>query len=89
MSKSSKSEQDWKEELTPEQYRVTREAGTEAPYSGKYDQHWDQGSYDSVSAVAIPCLVRTANSTPVVAGPVFILNWRRRMSCSGLTMHKA
>jgi len=45
MSKSSKSEQDWKAQLTPEQYRVTREAGTEAPYSGEYDQHWDQGTY--------------------------------------------
>ena len=44
-SKSSKSEQDWKADLTPEQYRVTREAGTEAPYSGEFDQHWDQGTY--------------------------------------------
>ena len=45
MSKSGKSEQDWKADLTPEQYRVTREAGTEAPYSGEVDQHWDQGTY--------------------------------------------
>jgi len=45
MSRISKSNDEWKKELSPEQYRVTREAGTEAPFSGEYDQHWDQGQY--------------------------------------------
>ena len=40
-----KSDQEWRELLTPEQYRVTRQAGTEAPFSGEYEKHWDKGQY--------------------------------------------
>lgn len=32
-------EKDFKEKLTPDQYRILREAGTEAPFSGK---HWNE-----------------------------------------------
>jgi len=48
MAKVQKSDQEWARELTPEQYRVTRRAGTEAPFSGEFDQHWDQGTYRCV-----------------------------------------
>ena len=34
--------------LTPEQYRVTRQAGTEPPYSGEYDEHDGIGIYRCV-----------------------------------------
>lgn len=35
----------WKEILSPEEYRVLREKGTERPHTGQYDQHWDSGIY--------------------------------------------
>ena len=34
--------------MTDEQYRVTRESGTEAPFSGEYDQVMDEGQYHCV-----------------------------------------
>ena len=40
-----KTEEEWRKELTPEQYRVLREKGTEAPFTGEYDKHFDKGTY--------------------------------------------
>lgn len=45
MTRASKTDKEWKDDLTPEQFRVTRQAGTEPPFSGEYDQHWDRGQY--------------------------------------------
>lgn len=36
---------EWRSELSEEQYRILREAGTESPFSGKYVDHKDDGSY--------------------------------------------
>lgn len=38
-------ESGWKSILTPEQYRVLREAGTEAPFTGEYVDTEDEGVY--------------------------------------------
>lgn len=38
----SESKKDWKKILTDEEYRVMREKGTEAPYIGKFDMHFDK-----------------------------------------------
>jgi peptide-methionine (R)-S-oxide reductase len=45
MKKIIKEKQEWRNQLDPEQYRVTREAGTEAPFSGQYCDHTGQGYY--------------------------------------------
>ncbi len=37
--KTERPDQEWKDELTPEQYRVTRKGGTERAFSGEY---WDE-----------------------------------------------
>ncbi|MDP2735590.1 MAG: peptide-methionine (R)-S-oxide reductase MsrB [bacterium] len=38
-------ENDWKNKLTEEQYRIMREKGTEAPFTGKYWDAKDKGMY--------------------------------------------
>jgi peptide-methionine (R)-S-oxide reductase len=38
-------DKDWKEKLTAEQYHVLREAGTEAPFSGKFVDNFQDGMY--------------------------------------------
>jgi peptide-methionine (R)-S-oxide reductase len=43
-----KSDQEWRTQLTPEQYRITREKGTEMPFSGKYYRLKDKGIYRCV-----------------------------------------
>ena len=40
-----KSEQEWKEQLSEEQYRILRQKGTEAPHTGKYNLHFEDGKY--------------------------------------------
>ncbi|HET8838267.1 MAG TPA: peptide-methionine (R)-S-oxide reductase MsrB [Flavobacteriaceae bacterium] len=43
--RNKKSETDWKSKLSEEQYRVLREKGTEPPHSGKFNLHFENGSY--------------------------------------------
>jgi len=46
--KVRKTEEEWKAELTEQQYQVTRCSGTERPFTGKYWSHHQDGTYTCV-----------------------------------------
>jgi peptide-methionine (R)-S-oxide reductase len=43
--KVQKTEEEWRRELTPEQYEVLRRAGTEPPFTGRYVHSEEDGMY--------------------------------------------
>ncbi|HEY1833836.1 MAG TPA: peptide-methionine (R)-S-oxide reductase MsrB [Solirubrobacteraceae bacterium] len=44
-TKVEKTDAEWREQLTPEQYEVLRKSGTEAPFTGEYVYNKDSGDY--------------------------------------------
>ncbi len=47
--KVEKTDAEWKQILTPEQYQVLRNKGTERPHTGEYDEHFEKGYYICVA----------------------------------------
>lgn len=45
MEKIFKTDEEWRKELTPEQYRVLREKGTERAFTGEFAEHHEEGIY--------------------------------------------
>ena len=41
-----KTEQEWKAQLSSEEYYVIRQKGTERPYTGEYNMHFEEGTYN-------------------------------------------
>lgn len=51
MSDDLKNQSDayWREKLTPQQYHIAREKGTEMPFTGKYNHNKESGMYECVA----------------------------------------
>ncbi|MBV9866546.1 MAG: peptide-methionine (R)-S-oxide reductase MsrB [Abitibacteriaceae bacterium] len=48
MTKVTKTDEEWRQELTPEQYQVTRQHGTERAFTGEYWNNHEKGIYKCV-----------------------------------------
>jgi peptide-methionine (R)-S-oxide reductase len=48
MEKSPHSTDDLRARLTPEQFYVTQQKGTEAPFTGKFNKHYETGTYTCI-----------------------------------------
>lgn len=48
-----KTEAEWKAELTDEEYRILRQKGTERPGTGKYNLHFEEGTYKCAACDAV------------------------------------
>ena len=68
--KINKTEDEWKTELTPEQYRVLRKKGTEAAFTGKYHDLDADGMY-RCAACGQPFFPVTPNIIRERVGPAF------------------
>ena len=50
--KITKSDQEWRQQLSPEAYRITRQKGTEPPFTGKYNSFKGKGTFVCIACGA-------------------------------------
>lgn len=48
VEKVTKTDKEWKEQLSSEEYKITRKKGTERAFTGKYHDCKDQGTYNCI-----------------------------------------
>ncbi|MDH7445589.1 peptide-methionine (R)-S-oxide reductase MsrB [Aquimarina sp. 2201CG14-23] len=65
-----KTEEEWKKELTEEQYRVLRQKGTERPFTGTYNIHSEDGTYKCL-ACHVPLFESTSKFDSGCGWPSF------------------
>ena len=70
MEKLELTDAEWRERLTPMQYHVLREAGTERAFTGEYDKHYDEGEY-SCAACGTVLFFSTAKYNSGCGWPAF------------------
>ncbi len=77
MEKVVKSDEEWRKQLTPEQFWVTRQKGTERPFTGDYYHFKGEGTYLCV-AVATSFSARIPSTSPARDGRAFGRPHRRK-----------
>ena len=74
--KEKRTEKEWQETLTPEQYQILRGKGTEMAFTGKYDKYFEQGTY-TCAGCGTPLFESETKMIPDAAGQPFISPFRR------------
>ena len=75
--KVDKTDAEWKEILSPQQYTVLREKGTDRPGDGGYTKHFEKGTYHCAACDA-NFSSRVLNMNPIVAGRLLMMPLRAR-----------
>src|SRR5690348_18107534 len=68
MDKVQRTDAEWREQLTPEEYQVLRQAGTEAPWTGEYTDTKTEGVYRCRA-----CGARSEEHTSELQSPVHLV----------------